>query len=278
MFGLSKFEIYLAAFVSNFVLRISDFVAMSSITASTSADTDFHTAIESAKLAALYNFAYGLSHEINNPLANIATRAQTLLADEKNPDRRRKLATIVQQAFRAHEMIADLMLFARPPQLQTKAIEIGSLLSRLSDELHEDSEACGVRITVNPLNEPLHLTADPVQLAVALRAICTNAIEAMPTGGKIDLHAARQLRRRRRRVRPHAQGARAPRRGAPGRQPGGGGAQAVQPEAIGRTVDDRRRAGRGGNRGDRRVIEGTEITEITRSFTRSNGETEKRRN
>ena len=54
-----------------------------------------------AKLQALYNFAYGLSHEINNPLANISARAQTLLLDEKNPERRRKLATIVQQASEA---------------------------------------------------------------------------------------------------------------------------------------------------------------------------------
>src|SRR6266576_2527019 len=84
--------------------------------------SDFSTAVEAAKLQALYNFAYGLSHEINNPLANIATRAQTLLADEKDPDRRRKLATIVQQAFRAHEMIADLMLFARPPALQPREV------------------------------------------------------------------------------------------------------------------------------------------------------------
>src|SRR5881398_3841488 len=91
--------------------------------------SEFLRAVEAAKLQALYNFAYGLSHEINNPLANIATRAQTLLADEKDPERRRKLATIVQQAFRAHEMIADLMLFARPPALRLEEID----LARLAD-------------------------------------------------------------------------------------------------------------------------------------------------
>src|SRR3954468_20131142 len=84
-------------------------------------ESDFAAAVESAKLQALYNFAYGLSHEINNPLANIATRAQTLLAEEKDSERRRRLATIVQQAFKAHEMIADLKLFARPPTLRPQA-------------------------------------------------------------------------------------------------------------------------------------------------------------
>src|SRR5262245_35834138 len=89
--------------------------------------TDFSRAVEAAKLQALYNFAYGLSHEINNPLANISARAQTLLVDEKNPQRRRKLATIVQQAFKAHEMIADLMLFARPPTMRPQGVDLSKL-------------------------------------------------------------------------------------------------------------------------------------------------------
>src|SRR5438309_9187168 len=93
-------------------------------TSEVQATRDFDSALESAKLQALYNFAYGLSHEINNPLANIATRAQTLLLDEKDPERRRKLATIVQQAFRAHEMIADLMLFARPPAVRAQEVDL----------------------------------------------------------------------------------------------------------------------------------------------------------
>ncbi len=80
----------------------------------------FDAAVQHAKLEAMKELAYGAGHEINNPLANIATRAQTLLRDETNPERRRKLAAINAQAFRAHEMIADLMLFARPPQMRPK--------------------------------------------------------------------------------------------------------------------------------------------------------------
>ena len=72
--------------------------------------------VEHAKLDAVKELAYGASHEINNPLANISARAQALLRDEADPERRRALEAIHQQALRAHEMIADLMLFARPPR------------------------------------------------------------------------------------------------------------------------------------------------------------------
>ena len=80
---------------------------------------EFRSSGSSAKSStALKELAYGASHEINNPLANIAARAQTLLEDEPDPERRRKLTAIHRQAMRAHEMIADLMLFARPPKLE----------------------------------------------------------------------------------------------------------------------------------------------------------------
>src|SRR6478736_7921322 len=121
-------------------------VAPAPSTASLNRDADFASAVESAKLQALYNFAYGLSHEINNPLANIATRAQTLLVDEADPERRRKLATIVQQAFRAHEMIADLMLFAHPPKMQPREVDVVRLVDTVVAELQEQASEQGTSL------------------------------------------------------------------------------------------------------------------------------------
>jgi nitrogen-specific signal transduction histidine kinase len=54
----------------------------------------FAEAVEHAKLEAMKELAYGVGREINNPLANIATRAQTLLQEETDPQKRRKLAAI----------------------------------------------------------------------------------------------------------------------------------------------------------------------------------------
>jgi signal transduction histidine kinase len=135
--------------------------------------------------------AYGAGHEINNPLANIATRAQTLLHEETDPEKRRKLAAINAQAFRAHEMIADLMLFARPPQLRPERVDLQALFRRIADELAGEAQSAGVTIVVQANERPIDVQADPTQLAVALKAICTNAIEAMSQGGRIDLRVAR---------------------------------------------------------------------------------------
>ncbi len=98
-------------------------------------DPLFEKAVEQAKLAALKELAYGASHEINNPLANISTRAQTLLKQEIDPEKRRMLAAIHSQAMRAHEMIADLMLFARPPELNLKSMDLVGLLETVTKEM-----------------------------------------------------------------------------------------------------------------------------------------------
>lgn len=152
-------------------------------------DARFSAALESAKLQALYHFAYGLSHEINNPLANIATRAQTLLVDEKDAERRRKLATIVQQAFRAHEMIADLMLFARPPALKPEQVDLAKLVETIVAEVQDRAREQGTCVVANVKNPPLLTTADSTQLAVALKALVQNALEAVRTGGIVEVSA-----------------------------------------------------------------------------------------
>jgi hypothetical protein len=133
--------------------------------------------------------AYGASHEINNPLANISTRAQTLLREETDPERRRKLAAINSQAFRAHEMISSLMLFARPPRIDPQPVDLCRLLEDVVGELTEEALRQGTALDVRPTDEPLVIHADAEQLAVALHALVENALEAVASGGRVEVAA-----------------------------------------------------------------------------------------
>ncbi len=103
----------------------------------------FQSDLEQQKLAALKELAYGAGHEINNPLANISARAQTLLQDEPDPQRRRRLAAINSQAFRAYEMIADMMLFARPPQPRLERLDAGDIVSRVVEGVARRRDGAG---------------------------------------------------------------------------------------------------------------------------------------
>lgn len=151
----------------------------------TQLESEFQQTLEQAKLESLRQFAYGASHEINNPLANISTRAQTLLREETNPERRRKLATINAQAFRAHEMISDMMLFAKPPELNLASLDAGKLVAGVVAELTPQAAEQATVLSCVVAGERLELPGDATQLAVAVRSLCVNSLEALGGGGTI---------------------------------------------------------------------------------------------
>jgi signal transduction histidine kinase len=142
---------------------------------------NFDRRLEREKLESLKELAYGASHEINNPLANIAARAQTLLADEADPERARKLSAIHRQSLRAHEMISDLMLFARPPKLVRQPFDLRQLVQRVVNEQCALAVENYVEIICEVGGEPI----DETQLGVAIHAILKNTLEALPPGGHV---------------------------------------------------------------------------------------------
>jgi signal transduction histidine kinase len=143
--------------------------------------------LEEEKLAALAEFAAGAGHEINNPLAVICGRAELLLRQETHPERRRDLATIQAQAKRVYEMIADLMLFARPPRPVLAPVDLTSVLEELTGELSPRCREGGVELRMALDHKLSEVLADRTQVLVALRAICDNVLEALEPGGRIDI-------------------------------------------------------------------------------------------
>ena len=150
-------------------------------------EADFQRVLETEKLEAMAEFAAGAGHEINNPLTVISGRAQLLLRGETDAERRHALALISAQAMRVYEMIADMMLFARPPRPERQPVELVGLVDALVGDLADRfaRQNTEIRRTGDP--EPIHIDADPVQLNVALRAICQNALEALGSGGRVEL-------------------------------------------------------------------------------------------
>jgi hypothetical protein len=148
---------------------------------------DFDRQLERDKLDAMKELAYGASHEINNPLANIAARAQTLLDDEQDPQRRQKLSAIHRQAMRAHEMISDLMLFARPPKLNRSRFRLGDFVRKVLAGLDSLARENSVLVELQPGDHSEEINADETQLAVALHALVRNSIEAIDEGGQVSV-------------------------------------------------------------------------------------------
>ena len=147
----------------------------------------FRQSLEAEKLEAMAEFAAGAGHEINNPLTVISGRAQLLLRDESDSERRHALALIVAQSMRVYEMIADMMLFARPPKPELRQVDLIELIDAVVADF---SPRCACQETMlRRTGEPgaVFIEADPVQITVAVRAMCQNSLESLQRGGHIEI-------------------------------------------------------------------------------------------
>ncbi len=147
---------------------------------------DFSHALDEAKLTALAEFAAGAGHEMNNPLAVISGRAQLLLRGETDEARRADLALIKTQATRVHEMIADLMLFARPPAPVKQDTDLTQLVRETIERVRAAADQRGVRID-STFSRPVEISIDPAQISTALRGLIENALNAVSDGGIVSI-------------------------------------------------------------------------------------------
>jgi signal transduction histidine kinase len=153
--------------------------------------------LRAQKLEALAEFAAGAGHEINNPLAVISGQAQYLLGHEAEPARQQALQRIIDQAQRIHEILSELMQFARPPRPQKQPVDLAGLLRDVSLSLGELANHRRVQLICPDPEQPITLVADPRQVRTALVCLLRNAIEAAPAEGwaavRLDLSAPGRL-------------------------------------------------------------------------------------
>lgn len=144
------------------------------------AESAFADRVETEAKRIAYDMAYGLSHELNNPLANIATRARLLAEDETDARKLSMLAAIVDQAMRGGEMLGDLMLYARPPQLEMVETRMAEFLADFVRDARPWIQSRGFEFVDQSCTTcgTLSMLCHPKSLREALWAILRNAIEA----------------------------------------------------------------------------------------------------
>ena len=149
--------------------------------------TSFGDAIQEAKRASLKQFAYGLSHEINNPLANISARAQGLMRDEADSARKTSLQRIIDQSMRAHEMIADLMFYAHPPDPCRADVDLRLVLTTVAKQTEESIQGRGIELIVRNPKLEVKSQSDLAMMTEAVRSLVRNSIEAIGCDGRVEL-------------------------------------------------------------------------------------------
>ncbi len=141
-------------------------------------------------LSSLGEMTAGVSHEIRNPLGIIKSSAELLkkkmaVVDPGNPIP----DVIVQEATRLNNIITDFLNFAKPREPDLAPCCLGDIVERNIGFLAPRFQEQGI-VVEQRLDDGLpQIHADANMLYQAFLNILLNALQAMPEGGIIRIHA-----------------------------------------------------------------------------------------
>jgi signal transduction histidine kinase len=144
---------------------------------------------QSDKLATIGTLAAGLVHEIKNPLTAIKGFSQLIdkAFDERDKEAIKEYEGIMtRQLDRIGEIVEKLLNLSKPGKLEKQKIDVNSVLEDIIKLVGKQASSHQVQI-VKELRPVSGITADPGQLTQAFLNLILNGIQAMPSGGTLEI-------------------------------------------------------------------------------------------
>jgi two-component system, LuxR family, sensor kinase FixL len=143
---------------------------------------------QAAKLATMGELAASIAHELNNPLATVSLRVESLLAQIVEDDPKRRALTIIEQEVeRMGNLVANLLQFSRRGQTQISSVDVSEELENTLALIHYHLRNHRITVVRQFASDVPMLHADRQQLRQVFLNLLTNASDAMPQGGTLTL-------------------------------------------------------------------------------------------
>jgi CheY-like chemotaxis protein/nitrogen-specific signal transduction histidine kinase len=149
---------------------------------------------QSQKMEGIGQLTGGVAHDFNNLLTiiigNLEALQRHLRDDGVDVDRLKRSAdNAMRGARRAESLTQRLLAFSRQQPLEPKPVDVGRLVTGMSDLLRR---TLGEQISVETVlaGGLWRAMADPNQLEIAILNLAVNARDAMSRGGKLTLETA----------------------------------------------------------------------------------------
>src|SRR5437870_1454088 len=148
--------------------------------------------VQSEKLASIGQMAAAVAHGLRNPLASLRAAAQLARHRVEAPAAPEQLTAIVEQVDRLDLRIAHLLAFSRPAPFHPLRESVRTLVEGALSGFAELLRQRRVELAVNCAAALPEIRVDPMRLEQALTEIVSNALDAMPDGGRLEIGARAQ--------------------------------------------------------------------------------------
>jgi PAS domain S-box-containing protein len=149
---------------------------------------------QNEKLAALGTLSAGIAHEMNNPLGIMTTRIEVMLLEAEEQQLPPQVLEDLQVLHRAGQRVAriaaSLRSFARHSAGERQPVELGTIVDEALLLMAKPLAADNVRVRTSLDRSLPPIVADVTAMHQVLMNLLTNAREAMPDGGTIDVETS----------------------------------------------------------------------------------------
>jgi len=140
------------------------------------------------RLATIGQLAAGIAHELNEPLGNILGFTQLASKNPELPQQiEQDLKKILSASLYAREIVKKLLLFARQVPPHKTDVNLNQVVENGISFFESRCAKEGIELICSLTPDLPEITADPSQLTQVLINLAINAIQAMPTGGRLTL-------------------------------------------------------------------------------------------
>ena len=143
-------------------------------------------ALHSDRLVSLGQLAAGVAHEINTPLANITLIAESVRRRTNDAWTRDRIDSLLNQTESAARIVRGLLDFARRPEPQTGAVDLGECVQAALGFV-QGKQSTGVEVRMSVPDARVVVRGDREQIIQVITNLLNNAYDAVDGGGRIEV-------------------------------------------------------------------------------------------
>ena len=151
--------------------------------------------IETESLSVLGEMSTVVAHGIRNPLAAIRSSAELLACDidaaPAGSAARESAQDITKEVDRLEQWIRGLLTYAEPARGRLENVVLGDVIRTCLNGFTREFERRGIVATIEVPDDAPEVRGNRALLFEVLNNLVSNAIDAMPTGGRLNVRAER---------------------------------------------------------------------------------------